>query len=90
MLYQYEGTISDEIEVNVPSNVAWELYGTLHLSRFIVQEMPTLLNKVDVIEGDGSTATVLKIIFPEGQHNQSILELMFIEEMISYVHLQYE
>nr|XP_025885673.1 S-norcoclaurine synthase 2-like isoform X1 [Solanum lycopersicum] len=60
------GTISDEIEVNVPSNVAWELYGTLHLSRFIVQEMPTLLNKVDVIEGDGSTATVLKIIFPEG------------------------
>ncbi|XP_006343670.1 S-norcoclaurine synthase 2-like [Solanum tuberosum] len=61
-----KGTISDEIEVNVPANVAWELYGTLHLSRFIVQELPTLLNKVDVIEGDGSTGTVLKITFPEG------------------------
>ncbi|XP_009628155.1 norbelladine synthase-like [Nicotiana tabacum] len=61
-----KGTISDEIEVNVPANVAWELYGTLHLSRFIVQELPTLLDKVEVIEGDGSTGTVLKITFPQG------------------------
>lgn len=62
-----KGTISDEIEVNVPANVAWELYGTLHLSRFIVQELPTLLDKVEVIEGDGSTGTVLKITFPQGK-----------------------
>ncbi|XP_059287223.1 norbelladine synthase-like [Lycium ferocissimum] len=61
-----KGAISDEIEVNVPANVAWELYGTLHLSRLIAQELPTLINKVDVIEGDGSTGTVIKVTFHEG------------------------
>lgn len=60
------GTISEEIEVAVPASEAWKVYGTLQLANIVVKELPHVLHKVDVIEGDGGTGTVLKLTFPPG------------------------
>lgn len=55
------GTISEEIEVAVPASEAWKVYGTLLLAKVVVKELPHVLHKVDVIEGDGGIGTVLKL-----------------------------
>ncbi|GMY06355.1 S-norcoclaurine synthase 2-like [Fagus crenata] len=59
------GQLSHELEVNVPAGEAWELYGTLQLAKLIEEEQ-SLVEKIDVIEGDGGTGTILKLTFPSG------------------------
>uniref|UniRef100_A0A3Q7I219 Bet v I/Major latex protein domain-containing protein n=1 Tax=Solanum lycopersicum TaxID=4081 RepID=A0A3Q7I219_SOLLC len=49
-----------------PHSEAWKVYGTLQLANIVVKELPHVLHKVDVIEGDGGTGTVLKLTFPPG------------------------
>ncbi|KAG7980666.1 hypothetical protein I3843_05G193800 [Carya illinoinensis] len=57
------GKLSHEIEINVPASEAWELYGTLRLAKLIVEEaFPGVIEKIEVIEGDGEAGTIVKII----------------------------
>ncbi|KAK4717603.1 hypothetical protein R3W88_015941 [Solanum pinnatisectum] len=49
------GTISEEIEVHVPANEAWKIYGTIQLAHIVVKELPNIIHKVDILEGDGGT-----------------------------------
>ncbi|KAK9272570.1 hypothetical protein L1049_002944 [Liquidambar formosana] len=58
------GTVSHELEANVPASVAWELYGTLRLAKLAEEEAPEVINKVDLLEGDGGVGTVLRVNFP--------------------------
>ncbi|KAK3011098.1 hypothetical protein RJ639_010592 [Escallonia herrerae] len=60
------GTISEEIEVNVPASKAWEVYGTLELAKVAAEGLPDALDKIEVLQGDGSAGTVLKLTFPPG------------------------
>ncbi|KAH0664798.1 hypothetical protein KY285_026004 [Solanum tuberosum] len=60
------GTISEEIEVHVPANEAWKIYGTIQLAHIVVKELPNIIHKVDILEGDGGVGSVLKVTFPPG------------------------
>ncbi|KAK2999120.1 hypothetical protein RJ639_024604 [Escallonia herrerae] len=60
------GTISEEIEVNVPASKAWEVYGTLKLTKVVAEGLPDALDKIEVLQGDGNAGTVLKLTFPPG------------------------
>ncbi|KAL3524541.1 hypothetical protein ACH5RR_017375 [Cinchona calisaya] len=60
------GTLSDEMEVKVPASDAWKVYGTLKLADVALKQLPHLLDKIDVLEGDGSAGTKLKLTFPQG------------------------
>lgn len=60
------GTVSEEIEVAAAASEAWKVYGTLQLADIVVKELPHILHKVDIIEGDGGVGTVLKLTFPVG------------------------
>ncbi|KAK2969022.1 hypothetical protein RJ640_007887 [Escallonia rubra] len=55
------GTLSTELEVNVPAHEAWELYGTLHLT-----DVTHFFEKIEVLGGDGAVGTILKFTLPEG------------------------
>lgn len=61
-----KGSVSDEIEVKVGAREAWKLYGTLQLAKMAEEELPLLLHKIDVLEGDGGPGTLLKLTFPPG------------------------
>ncbi|KAI8029646.1 S-norcoclaurine synthase 2 [Camellia lanceoleosa] len=61
------GRVSEELEVNVPASQAWELYGTLQLAKFIGEELPNVVDKIEVVQGDGGVGTILNIIFPPGR-----------------------
>ncbi|KAL4560743.1 hypothetical protein LXL04_032897 [Taraxacum kok-saghyz] len=56
------GTLSKEVEVKVPSDKAWELYGTIKLGDIAKQ----ILDNLEVIEGDGGVGTIIKVTFKPG------------------------
>ncbi|KAF7132676.1 hypothetical protein RHSIM_Rhsim09G0213600 [Rhododendron simsii] len=60
------GTISQEIEVNVPASQAWELYGTLQLAKLAAEQPNSVIDRVEVVQGDGKVGTVLNIVFLPG------------------------
>ncbi|XP_041015954.1 norbelladine synthase-like [Juglans microcarpa x Juglans regia] len=59
------GQLSHEMKIEVPATEAWELYGTLRLAN-LVEEVSTLIEKIEVLEGDGGLGTVLKLTFVPG------------------------
>ncbi|KAE8077492.1 hypothetical protein FH972_016052 [Carpinus fangiana] len=60
------GQLSHEVEVNVAASEAWELYGTLRLAKLVKEELSTLLEKTETIQGDGGVGTIFKLTFPLG------------------------
>ncbi|KAM2921753.1 hypothetical protein COP2_043456 [Malus domestica] len=55
-----------ELEAEVPASEAWELFGTLALARFVEQQLPDMIEKVQVIHGDGGAGTIIHIKFASG------------------------
>ncbi|XP_057468544.1 norbelladine synthase-like [Actinidia eriantha] len=60
------GTVSHEMEVNVPASQAWQLYGTLQLAELTQQQLNHLVDKIELVQGDGGVGTVLHLIFRPG------------------------
>ncbi|CAL5364744.1 unnamed protein product [Camellia sinensis] len=60
------GTVSEEIEVNVSASQAWELYGTLQLTKFAGEELTNVIDKIEIVQGDGGVGTILNLVFPPG------------------------
>ncbi|KAF8380725.1 hypothetical protein HHK36_028215 [Tetracentron sinense] len=60
------GKVSHEKEVGVPASIVWDLYGTLKLGKLVDEMLPNVLDKVEVLEGDGGVGTVLKLTYPPG------------------------
>ncbi|XP_028753366.1 S-norcoclaurine synthase-like [Neltuma alba] len=60
------GHLEHELELGVPASEAWDLFGTLRLGEFFEKEMPSLFQKVELVEGDGGIGTVLKLTFVPG------------------------
>ncbi|KAG1354246.1 S-norcoclaurine synthase 2 [Cocos nucifera] len=55
-----------ELEVCLPAGEVWEVYGTLGLAQLVVELLPHVIQKIDVIEGDGGVGTILHLTFPPG------------------------
>jgi len=67
-----QGQLEHELELHVPASEAWDLFGTLRLGQFVVQEIPQLFQNVELIEGDGGVGTVLKLTFAPGPSSLSL------------------
>nr|CAD1845042.1 unnamed protein product [Ananas comosus var. bracteatus] len=61
-----EGKPLHELEVGLPAGEIWEVYGTLRLARLAVELLPNILQKADIVHGDGGVGTVLHLTFPPG------------------------
>ncbi|CAL9758082.1 unnamed protein product [Musa acuminata subsp. burmannicoides] len=61
-----KGTLCHELEVGLPAGQVWEVYGTLRLAQLVVELVPNVIQKVDIVEGDGGVGTVLHLTFPTG------------------------
>ncbi|XP_077234297.1 norbelladine synthase-like [Tasmannia lanceolata] len=60
------GELSHELEVGLPASVVWEVYGTLELANLVGKLLPNLIEKIELVEGDGGVGTVLHLTFPKG------------------------
>lgn len=57
------GSLSDEVEVKVAAEKAWQMYGTLELADIAAKN---ILESLEVIEGDGGVGTIVKVTFKPG------------------------
>ncbi|XP_022148581.1 S-norcoclaurine synthase 2-like [Momordica charantia] len=60
------GELRHESAIQAPAAVVWQLYGGLELGRLVENRLWNLIQKVEVVEGDGGEGTVLNLIFPPG------------------------
>ncbi|KAM5557967.1 norbelladine synthase-like [Rosa sericea] len=60
------GQVSHELEVQVCASQAWELMGTLELAKLIQQTLTDVIDKIEVVQGDGQTGTIIKLTFAPG------------------------
>ncbi|KAM4076824.1 hypothetical protein ACJW30_12G094200 [Castanea mollissima] len=65
------GQLSHKLEVNVPASEAWEIYGTLGLSKLLVED-GSAFEKIEILEGDGGSGTILKKTFMPGSHGFTV------------------
>ena len=70
------GQLSHELEVNVPASEAWEIYGTLGISKLLVED-GSAFEKIEVLEGDGESDTILKKTFMPGYKLVNVLIFFF-------------
>ncbi|KAL8095554.1 norbelladine synthase-like [Apium graveolens] len=60
------GTLSGEIEVKAPASIVWEVYGTLELASVVEKGLAHIIQRIEVVQGDGSAGTVLNLVFQSG------------------------
>ncbi|XP_030489960.2 norbelladine synthase [Cannabis sativa] len=60
------GQVSHELEVAAPAAKVWEIYGTLQLPKLVEENLTTILEKIEVVEGEGGVGTVLNLHFVPG------------------------
>ncbi|CAN1171863.1 Norbelladine synthase [Linum perenne] len=71
------GEICHEAPVEAPATVVWESYRGLELSRLVNELMPHLVGTVEVVDGDGSAGTVVKLTYPPGTPGPGYLKEVF-------------
>lgn len=67
------GSASVEMEIKVGANEAWKVFGTLLISRLLIQDHPEISREMHVLEGDGGSGTLIQLTLPSGKINQQIL-----------------
>uniref|UniRef100_A0A9I9DPY1 Bet v I/Major latex protein domain-containing protein n=1 Tax=Cucumis melo TaxID=3656 RepID=A0A9I9DPY1_CUCME len=60
------GQLRHETVIDVPANVAWQLFGGLELGRIVGEQLPNLFEKIELVEGDGGEGTIFNLIFAPG------------------------
>lgn len=61
------GSICAEVQVDAPASAAWEIYGTLKLPGYSEQALPNIVEKIELVHGDGSAGTLLQLFFLPGK-----------------------
>ncbi|XP_043695249.1 norbelladine synthase-like [Telopea speciosissima] len=60
------GQVSNDVEVGVPVDMVWDIYGTLKLAKVSAELLPGIVEKIEILEGDGGVGTMMKATFPPG------------------------
>ncbi|KAM3270016.1 norbelladine synthase [Capsicum chacoense] len=58
------GKFSEQIQINAPVSEVWNLYGTNKFPNFVVENLPHIVEKVELIEGNGGSGTLVKVSLP--------------------------
>lgn len=61
-----KGQVMKDTAVEVPANAVWDVYRGLELARLVDELLPDVIGRVEVVEGDGSVGTIVKVTFPPG------------------------
>ncbi|KAL8259828.1 hypothetical protein R6Q59_027781 [Mikania micrantha] len=76
------GSLSEQVQVNVAADKAWQLYGTIKVGEIAAKY---ILDRLDVVEGDGGVGTVIKITFKPGSPISYYLEKFTMIDNVNMV-----
>ncbi|KAK1366345.1 S-norcoclaurine synthase [Heracleum sosnowskyi] len=60
------GTLSGELEVSAPASAVWEVYRSKQLAAVTEKGFADVLEKLELVEGDGFLGSVFHIVFRPG------------------------
>lgn len=55
------GKFIEQVQINAAASKVWNLYGTNDLPKFVVEKLPHIVEKIEVIEGNGGAGTLLQV-----------------------------
>ncbi|CAN4084445.1 unnamed protein product [Withania somnifera] len=58
------GKYSEEIQINAAASEVWNLYGTNEFAKFVVEKLPHIVEKAELIEGNGGCGTIVQVSLP--------------------------
>ncbi|OIT31470.1 PREDICTED: S-norcoclaurine synthase 1-like [Nicotiana attenuata] len=58
------GKFSEQVEINASASAVWNLYSTLQFAKFVVEKLPHIVEKVELIEGNGGSGSVMLVSLP--------------------------
>ncbi|XP_055824549.1 norbelladine synthase-like [Solanum dulcamara] len=58
------GKFTEQVQINAAASEVWNLYGTNELANFAVEKLPHIVDKVELIEGNGGAGTLLQVSLP--------------------------
>ncbi|KAK9144285.1 hypothetical protein Sjap_004188 [Stephania japonica] len=70
--------LKHELQVPASADDVWEVYSDPDLPKIIVQLLPSVFEKIDVVEGDGGVGTVLHLTYPPGS-----VPLTYMEKFVT-------
>ncbi|OVA02898.1 hypothetical protein BVC80_9095g97 [Macleaya cordata] len=59
--------------VGASADDVWAVYSSPNLPKLIVELLPGVFERIDVVEGDGHVGTVLHLVYPPGTYVTNIL-----------------
>lgn len=62
-----KGTASYELEVGLQAEKIWAVYRGLRLAELMVELLPNLIEKFDIVQGDGEVGTILCLYWSSGK-----------------------
>ncbi|KAB2032770.1 hypothetical protein ES319_D05G400000v1 [Gossypium barbadense] len=54
--------LTNEVEVNVPANLTWELYRHLGISKLAAQQLKHVIQRIQVLKGNSSYTEIFNVI----------------------------
>ena len=63
------GKLSHELEVNAPAGDVWAVFDGLKVAKLIEENLTQVIQKVDVLQGDGGVGTIVCLKFVPGNVN---------------------
>lgn len=70
-------------EVNVSASEAWELYRTLQFSKLVEELLSNVIEKIELIEGDGVVGTIIKLTYaPSMYYHKCSLVYLILNRVI--------
>ncbi|KAJ4950198.1 hypothetical protein NE237_027030 [Protea cynaroides] len=60
------GEVSNDVEVGVTMDKVWDIYGSLKLAKVSGELLAGMVDKIEILEGDGGVGTKMKATFPPG------------------------
>ena len=73
------GHVTNELDVPLPADDVWAVYGSPDLPRMITYLEPGVFEKLDIVEGDGGEGTVIHIVLAPGNGGPRAWEEKFVE-----------
>ncbi|KAK9144284.1 hypothetical protein Sjap_004187 [Stephania japonica] len=66
VLNRVRKVLKNKLQVAAPAKDIWDVYSSPDLPKLIVQLLPGVFEKIEIVEGNGGVGTVLRLTFPPG------------------------
>ncbi|WMV36332.1 hypothetical protein MTR67_029717 [Solanum verrucosum] len=81
------GKFTEQVQINAAASKVWNLYGSNEFPKFVVEKLPHIVEKVELIEGNGGAGTLVQVSLPGNPPYKEKFVLMDDEKRVKEVEI---